>query len=79
MLDRPPKPPADKAARRRLRQKRHRLRQRQHEAVAPVCYGGRVLNALIRNHWLDERDCADRQLVGDAISRMLRASFEDCG
>jgi hypothetical protein len=81
MLDCPPKPPKPPDAKAKLQrecQRRYKKRRRDGKAIAPVCYDARVLDALVKNHWLDEHDCGDRQLVGAAISRLLRASFEGC-
>jgi len=78
VLDHPPKPPNAKAERHRERQRRHRQRQREHTAIALVAFDAAVLDGLIRSGWLDEHDAGNRQLVGAAISRLLRESFRDC-
>lgn len=69
MLDRPNPQSA--------RQQRYRLRLRHGEACASVTYDHRVVDFLIRTEWLTEAEADDRQAVGLAIGRLLRASAKD--
>jgi hypothetical protein len=65
MLDRPP-------SRRAIWQRDYRRRQRSGEAVAPVPYGGAVVDFLVTTRWLDPAQAADRHAVGFAIGRMMQ-------
>jgi hypothetical protein len=68
MLDRPP----SRRTRRARWQADYRQRQRNGEAVAPVPYGGAVVDFLISTKWLDQGQAADRHAVGAAIGRLMQ-------
>jgi hypothetical protein len=53
------------------RHARHRARQRAGKAVAPVEYDAAVVDFLVKNLWLEERETCDRSAIGAGIARML--------
>ena len=48
-----------------------RQRQKRGVAVAMVEFDGLVIDFLVRNLWLTEREACDRSAVGAAISRLI--------
>jgi hypothetical protein len=66
MLHRPNHPPD--------RHRRFRHRRRNGVACATVEYDAAVVDFLIKNLWLAETECADREAVGRAIGAMIAAS-----
>ena len=63
--------PTPLTERRRVQQQRHRQRQREGRRVYPVELDGKVIDALIRLHWLDGDKAGDDRAVACAISRVL--------
>jgi hypothetical protein len=57
---------------RRQRQARYRRRQRDGVTIYPVPLPGKVVEILFEWHWFDET--ADRNAIGQAISRELAKS-----
>jgi hypothetical protein len=61
------------------RTQRYRQRVRAHKVVVGVEIDEQLLGLLIRLHWLQERDAADRAAIAAALARMLAdaAAFRD--
>jgi hypothetical protein len=66
MLRRPDRPdPPD-------RHKRFRRRRRDGKACAMIEYDASVIDFLVRTHWLQEGEVADRASIGRAIGALIR-------
>jgi hypothetical protein len=57
---------------RRRRDARHRARVRAGVRIAPVEYGGELLDFLIKTRWLLPEDASDARKVGSAITAAMR-------
>jgi hypothetical protein len=53
------------------RTRRCRCRQRDGKAVALIEYDHRVVDLLVKLHWLEEAEAFDRRKIGQAITTML--------
>ncbi|MET4016057.1 hypothetical protein [Bradyrhizobium sp. S3.2.12] len=53
------------------KQRRYRMRLKQHQIAVVVPVSEAVINLVIRTGWLAERDAHRRELVANAIARML--------
>jgi hypothetical protein len=62
---------------RRARDRRHRARLRAGKACYSIEVNGAVFNMLVRLHWIDERQLADKTAVAAALATMLRTSAEN--
>jgi hypothetical protein len=62
--------------RKAAKQRRYRQRVAKHETVIPVRVGPRGIDLLIRLHYLPPRDSHARELIGEAVSRMIADAAE---
>ena len=67
MKKRPPTSDDRSAEKQRL----YRARLKLHQVVAPVPVDETIINFLIRTGWLAERDSHKREMIGEAVSRMI--------
>jgi hypothetical protein len=72
----PPASSADQRRRWREQKRRRRARENAHEMTCTVVIGEAVITMLIGLAWLSDQDSENREKVGKAISRMLRASAD---
>ena len=57
--------------RKAAKQRRYRARLKQHQIAVVVPVNEAIINFLIRTGWLAERDACKRELIGEALSRMV--------
>jgi hypothetical protein len=65
----------DRRLARRVRRRRYERRQRARLIVVPVEIGEAVIDGLIANDWLLEKNAADARRIGAAIADLLADSF----